>query len=223
MKKHIIIMLILLPVNLFAQSKDKLIKIISLLILLILISNFAYSQGKYFKSEVLDFIKKELKTNVITSKVEKTNLFSRNTESKLTDSARYQSFSFGLGLTTFNYYDLSDYKLVLSLGISHQLSKSFFLEAKFDYCPKTENDEQVYIFSGIPQFAFNLLEDNLKLKMGLGLFLLGVPKSGAIIFLVADAKVEYNLSKEVSIYPEIRFIPLLFTFNVSYKLPLKNK
>jgi hypothetical protein len=167
----------------------------------------------------LDFIKKELKTNVITSKVEKNNLFSGNTESKLTDPTRYQSFSFGLGLARIWYIELGDSRLVLSLGISNQLSKSFFLEAKFDYCPETKNAEQVFIFSGIPQFAFNLSQDYLKLKMGLGLFFLYIPKSAGWVFFVADAKVEYELTKEISIYPEIRFIPFLLTFNVSHKIP----
>jgi hypothetical protein len=194
-----------------------------ILIIITIVINFSicgFAQERYIKSEVLDFIKKELKTNVITSKVEKTNLFSRNTESKLTDSTRYQSLSFGLGTTEFNSYGLYDSKFVFSFGLSHQFNKFFFLEIKFDYCPRTEHDVAVYIFSGIPQIAFNLSGDNLKFKTGLGIFLLGIPSEGPPISFTADVKLEYNISKEISIYPEIRYSPLLLTFNVSYKIPL---
>jgi hypothetical protein len=190
------------------------------LIIITIVINFsicAIAQERYMKSEVLDFIKKELKTNVITSKVEKTTLFSRKTESKLTDSTRYQSLSFGLGVCPD---EASNYKFVLSLGLSHQFSKSFFLEAKFDYCTKTEHKEQIFIFSGIPQFSFKLSENILYLKTGIGLFFGIIPNEAAILFPVAEVKVEYNISKEVSIYPDIRFPPFLLTFNVSYKIPL---
>ncbi len=150
-------------------------------------------------------------------------LVNLTTEKHKIDSSglrRYQSVTFGLGVTTFDYFAFSGPRLVLSSGISHQLSESFYLEVKFDYSPETKYHKSIYIFSGIPQFSFNLINNDLKLKTGLGLFFLAVPSDGAMIFLVADAKLEYSLSKEVSIYPEIRFIPLLLTFHISYNIPL---
>jgi hypothetical protein len=178
-RKTIVIILILLPVTLFAQ-----------------INKYIYSENN-----------NEMLVNLISEKhkVDSSGL------------RRYQSVTFGLGVSPYTPNEL---RSVLSLGISHQLSKSFFLEVKFDYSPKTDTREQIYIFSGIPQFSFNLVNNYLKLKTGLGLFLFVEKKEGGFILPVADTKLEYSLSKEISIYPEIRVPPFLFTFHISYNIPL---
>ncbi|MFA5404005.1 MAG: hypothetical protein WC358_03625 [Ignavibacteria bacterium] len=127
-----------------------------------------------------------------------------------------RSVSIGLGISTVNP-DASSIRGVISLGLSHQIYKSLFLEGKFDYLNRIEGAKQIYLISLIPQLSFSTNNKVLKIYTGLGLGVGAKSSEGVYILPVVDTKFEYIINKWFSAYPEVRFPPLLMTLNFKLK------
>ncbi|MFA7360152.1 MAG: hypothetical protein WC139_03875 [Candidatus Kapaibacterium sp.] len=127
----------------------------------------------------------------------------------------YSSLSFGTGICIDNSKLNPSFEI--NAGIRHQFSQSFYLEGKFDYIPAKNT---IYILSLIPQWSlYN--NKTLNFVLGAGLDFIAYSKEAAIIFPLAIAKLEINITDNFFIFPEFRFPPFLASVNFGYRIPSK--
>lgn len=128
---------------------------------------------------------------------------------------RYSSISLGPVLYIDNSRLSPDFGI--DAGIRHQFSQSFYLEGKFDYIPAKNS---VYILALIPQWSlYN--NKTLNFVLGAGLDFIAYSKEAAIIFPLAIAKLEINITDNFFISPEFRYLPFLASLNFGYRVPSK--
>jgi hypothetical protein len=133
-----------------------------------------------------------------------------------TEETQYTSISFGPALS------MHDSKPKLRLGInaslSHQFTKSFYLEGKFDFIPEINNKNSIFIFSVIPQWSvYN--NSTLNFIIGPGIELIAINKEGGIILPLGMAKLHINITDNIFLSPELRFPPVLGSINFGFRIP----
>jgi hypothetical protein len=130
------------------------------------------------------------------------------------EDSLYTNISAGAGVYTVNFKETTSFGF--NLGLRHQFSEKFYLEGKFYFLGKSKSsNDNYYILSLIPQWNV-FEEDPLKIIIGPGLEL-WTAKDGMIILPLAIAKLEYNISKEFFISPEIKTFPFTATLNFGFR------
>jgi len=174
------------------------IKIIIIITIVINFSICAIAQERYIKSEVLDFIKKEIKTN----NVYPLNIHSEN----LKENKSYLLISTGLG-----YYKNPDTKARICFDIDMTLlfKNRIFLSLKFDRFSNTEREYDNWTFLGLVagQYLNIYLFTEARWYIGMSFsYNAGNKESGnAFPFVyMLNTKLEYDLSKWTSANLEIR-------------------
>jgi hypothetical protein len=182
------------------------IKIIIFITIVINFSICGFAQERYIKSEVLDFIKKEIKTN----NVYPLNIHSEN----LKDNKSYLLISTGLGY----YKDSKDSygiipkrkaRICFDIDMTLLFKNRIFLSLKFDRFSNTEREYDNWTFLGLVagQYLNIYLFTEARWYIGMSFsYNAGNKESGnAFPFVyMLNTKLEYDLSKWTSANLEIR-------------------
>jgi len=130
----------------------------------------------------------------------------------------YQNISFGFDIYSQELKKNTNFGI--NSGIRHQFSRYFYLEAKLDLIFGDANYNSRYVFALIPQWSI-LGNKTYNLLFGGGIGLLAISQEGYSFFPLVSVKLEYKLSDEIIIFPELRFpTPYIASINFSYRFPL---
>jgi len=130
----------------------------------------------------------------------------------------YQNISLGFDIYSLELKKNANFGF--NSGIRHQFSRYFYLEAKFDLIFGDANYGSRYIFALIPQWSI-MGNKTFNLLFGGGLEIHTISQEGYGFLPLVSVKLEYKLSADLSIVPELRIpTPYIASLNFSYRFPL---
>jgi hypothetical protein len=130
----------------------------------------------------------------------------------------YTSLSLGASVNTKDFKEKNSYGF--NFGLRHQFSRIFYFEGRFSFVGQMNGmSSDMYVYSLIPQWnAFE--EESLRIMVGTGLELLAL-KDGGYFLPLGLIKLEYNISKEFFVAPEIKAYPFSASLNFGFRFPFK--
>jgi hypothetical protein len=185
-------------------------KIIIIITIVINFSICGFAQERYIKSEVLEFVKKELKTNDITSKKINNKLLIRDMKMKNylssnNDSDYYKSrITSGIGFISLsNSNTPARFLFSLYAYINMEfIDKCFYLGLGTDIFPEPKYASIITkTINLIPTIGINLFKNKISVFCGGGLCFYASVITGSILVFKAD----YNLNDKISFGIDIKY------------------